>query len=228
MSPIWTARATSTSAYSASSASCTTAACARWACRAARCCCCSATAAPTNRPRAGRRHPAASWQRRTASLLRHPARRARRVGGASAPREHRGGEPHPLGARRHQPVFPRSRRQFAGGRNAGALAQSLNDRTVVAAGGPDRGRAAVAAGAGHRGTALDHARAGRNGPPRRRNRDLRDKLSGAGDRQGAWPVDRPRRRGAGRRLPDGWPPVSFRWTRHIRRSISAPSRCCSA
>ena len=44
---------------------------------------------------------------------------------------HRGGEPHPLGARRHQPVFPRSRRQFAGGRDTGALAQSLNDRTMA-------------------------------------------------------------------------------------------------
>ena len=46
---------------------------------------------------------------------------------------HRGGKPHPLAARRHQPVFPRPRRQFAGGRDARAVAQPLNDRTLVAA-----------------------------------------------------------------------------------------------
>ena len=49
MSPTWIDRANSISACSASSASCTTGACARSVCRAARCCCCSATAARTSR-----------------------------------------------------------------------------------------------------------------------------------------------------------------------------------
>ncbi len=77
---------------------------------------------------ARRLHPAASRQRRTASVLRHPIRRARRMGSASAGPSHRSGEPGELGARRHQPVFPRSRRQLAGSRNTRAVAQSLNDQ----------------------------------------------------------------------------------------------------
>ena len=163
MSPTWIAPAPSTSACSASSASCMTAACAPSACRAARCCCCSSHGS-TNEPApvpggfipphhgSGELHlcfaipfgELAAWEEHL-----------QRAG-------HRGGKPHPLAARRHQPVFPRSRRQFAGGRHAGALAESLNDRTLVRCSASlTRGRAAAAAGAWRRGAALAHARRGR-------------------------------------------------------------------
>ena len=46
--------------------------------------------------------------------------------------EHRGGKPGALGARRHQPVFPRSRRQFAGSGDARTVAQSLNEQPLDA------------------------------------------------------------------------------------------------
>ena len=86
-----------------------------------------------------------------------PTRRVGRVGGTPAAQQHCGRKPDPLGARRHQPVFPRSRRQFAGGRNSWVVAQPLNERTVVAAGKPHRRRTAAGAGAGYRCAAMDHA-----------------------------------------------------------------------
>ena len=77
-------------------------------------------------PGAGRLHPAASRQRRAASVLRHPLRRTGRVGVASGPFRHRDRKPAALAARRHQPVFPRSRRSFAGGRHARPVAEPLS------------------------------------------------------------------------------------------------------
>ena len=54
-----------------------------------------------------------------------PYRRAGGLGGASAGAGHRDGKPAVLAAWRHQPVFPRPGRAFAGGGHAGSVAEPL-------------------------------------------------------------------------------------------------------